>query len=158
VGFEREKRDMMEMIPEQVYSAAEVAEYLKCSPRLVYRMAASGKLPSFPLGRLRRFRGEDILRFIETQRGGISDDQAPPSQESATVGVRSDQLYTVEEVANLLRVDVADVLAYTKNGKLPGFRVGMAWRYWGHDLLRLGHAQKSVEEAEEAAEAAAGEK
>jgi len=144
---------MKDMVPDQVYSAAEVAEYLKCSPRLVYRMAASGKLPSFPLGRLRRFRGRDILRFVEGRMGGEmrgftsvgADLSSPPA-------VRSDQLYTVEEVAKLLRVDVADVMANTKSGELPGFRVGMAWRYWGHDLLRLGHTKSSTAEPERAPE------
>ncbi len=139
---------MVEMDPDQVYGAAEVAEYLKCSPRLVYRMAASGKLPSFPLGRLRRFRGRDILRFIEAQSGGRTDVSSPAYQDSPPPGVRSDQLYSVEEVADLLRVDVADVIAYTKSGRLPGFRVGMAWRYWGRDLLRLGHEQEALVEQE----------
>ena len=138
---------MVDLDPDKVYSAAEVAEYLRCSPRLVYRMAASGKLPSFPLGRLRRFRGKDILRYIDEQTGAASDETAVSPRESSAPAVRSDQLYTVEEVAELLRVDVADVIAYTREGKLPGFRVGMAWRYWGRDLLRLGHEQARTEQA-----------
>jgi len=149
---------MVEMDPEKIYSAAEVAEYLRCSPRLVYRMAASGKLPSFSLGRLRRFRGEDILRYVNEQSGSLAVETSPPIREAASPTVRSDQLYTVEEVAELLRVDMADVIAYTKEGKLPGFRVGMAWRYWGRDLLNLGHERARAEQpADTGAENAAPE-
>jgi excisionase family DNA binding protein len=42
-----------------------VARLLACSPKTVYGWAASGRLPSVRLGRLVRFRAQDIRRFIE---------------------------------------------------------------------------------------------
>jgi excisionase family DNA binding protein len=43
----------------------DVAELLACSPKTVYGWAASGLLPSVRLGRLVRFKPEDVHRFIE---------------------------------------------------------------------------------------------
>jgi excisionase family DNA binding protein len=42
-----------------------VARLLACSPKTVYEWAAGGLLPSVRLGRLVRFRAQDIRRFIE---------------------------------------------------------------------------------------------
>jgi excisionase family DNA binding protein len=44
-----------------------VARLLACSPKTVYGWAAIGLIPSVRLGRLVRFRPEDVRRFIEAR-------------------------------------------------------------------------------------------
>jgi excisionase family DNA binding protein len=42
-----------------------VADLLACSPKTVYAWASRGVLPSVRLGRMVRFRAQDVRRFIE---------------------------------------------------------------------------------------------
>lgn len=48
----------------------EVADALRCSPRSVAAWTASGDLASVKLGRLRRYRPQDVETFIRRNRGG----------------------------------------------------------------------------------------
>jgi excisionase family DNA binding protein len=43
----------------------DVADLLACSPKTVYAWATRGVLPSVRLGRMVRFRAQDVRRFIE---------------------------------------------------------------------------------------------
>ncbi|MFQ6016039.1 MAG: helix-turn-helix domain-containing protein [Anaerolineae bacterium] len=119
---------MAEVKPGQIYTADEVADFLKCSLRQVYRLLAAGEIQGFKVGRLRRFRGEEILRYIAHQAG-------QPATENGEV--QRDKLYTLQEVAKLLQLPPNEVLSLARQGQLPGFRVGMAWRFWGRDLLKM---------------------
>lgn len=48
----------------EVMTEREVADYLRCSPRLVRKLVAVGELPSFKVGGLRRFRRSEIKRYV----------------------------------------------------------------------------------------------
>ncbi len=50
---------------EPLLRPSEVARLLACSTKTVYAWAASGFLPSVRLGRLVRFRAEDVQQFVE---------------------------------------------------------------------------------------------
>ena len=46
----------------------QVAEYLQMKERTIYQWAKSGKIPSFKLGNVWRFRREEIDIWIEEQK------------------------------------------------------------------------------------------
>ncbi len=121
---------MIEIAPSQIYTIRDVAEYFKCSTRKVHRLVATGELRGFKIGNQRRFRGDEILRFIEG-RGS-----AAPVPERAPA-VQPDRLYSLREVATILQIPTHEVAHWLRAGRLPGFRVGMEWRCWGRDLLKL---------------------
>jgi len=134
---------VVEIVAGQVYTVQEVAEYLRCSPRQVFRFIKDGRLAGFKVGRLRRFKGQEVLSLIE--RGVSLATRPPPTAASAAATppapksrvVEANQLYTLPEVADLLQLPANDVLHLARQGQLPGFRVGMEWRFWGRDLLKL---------------------
>ncbi len=53
---------------ERLLSVAEIAERLSLKPSWVYTEAEAGRLPSFKLGKYRRFRLSEILAWLELQR------------------------------------------------------------------------------------------
>lgn len=55
---------------------AEVAELLGVPVSWVYAKAESGELPSFKLGRYRRFDSAEIERWLQAQRQGGNGDAA----------------------------------------------------------------------------------
>jgi excisionase family DNA binding protein len=121
---------MIEIAPSQIYTIRDVAEYFKCSTRKVHRLVATGELKGFKIGNQRRFKGDEILRFIEGQGDGASE----PIVGSV---VQHERLYSLREVSSILQIPSNEVAHWLRAGKLPGFRVGMEWRCWGRDLLRL---------------------
>ena len=54
----------------------EVAKALQCSPRVIAAWTASGELVSVKLGRLRRYRPEDVGAFIQRNLSASSPDDA----------------------------------------------------------------------------------
>ena len=54
----------MTIKPEDNYTSAEVAGYLKVKPNRVHELARLRILPCFYLGRQLRFSGTDLLQFI----------------------------------------------------------------------------------------------
>jgi excisionase family DNA binding protein len=50
---------------QRYFSVEEIAKYLGLAPKTVYVMAEEGRLPSYKIGRLRRFDMEEIDRFIK---------------------------------------------------------------------------------------------
>ena len=48
----------------ELLTTAEVAERLGCSPAAVRKWRAQGRLRAVKLGRLVRFRGEDVARIV----------------------------------------------------------------------------------------------
>lgn len=121
---------MIEIAPSQVYTIRDVAEYFKCSTRKIHRLVATGQLRGFKIGNQRRFRGEEILQYIERQ----GDEAGAPPVVST---VQPDRLYSLREVAAILQVPMNEAAHWLREGRLPGFRVGMEWRCWGRELLEL---------------------
>jgi excisionase family DNA binding protein len=63
-GAESEHRTSADR-SERLFRPPEVAQLLACSSKTVYAWVASGFLPCVRLGRLVRFRAEDVRRFAE---------------------------------------------------------------------------------------------
>ncbi|MEP7199033.1 MAG: helix-turn-helix domain-containing protein [Chloroflexota bacterium] len=121
---------MIEIAPSQIYTIRDVAEYFKCSTRKVHRLVASGELRGFKIGNQRRFKGDEILQFIERRNDSGHVTVIAPV-------VQPDRLYSLREVSALLQVSSNEVVHLLRTGRLAGFRVGMEWRCWGRDLLKL---------------------
>jgi excisionase family DNA binding protein len=56
--------------PRILFSTAEVARALGVSERFVNQLIQAGSLPSFKIGRLRRVYADDLVAWIDRQRGG----------------------------------------------------------------------------------------
>jgi len=54
---------------DEILTLKEVADYLKLAEKTAYRLAAENKLPGFKVGGSWRFKKEDILQWIEEQKG-----------------------------------------------------------------------------------------
>ncbi len=54
----------------KLMTVAEVADILQCSERAVAAWRASGELGSVKMGRLRRYRPEDVEEFIRVRMQG----------------------------------------------------------------------------------------
>ncbi|AGP78835.1 excisionase family DNA binding domain [Alteromonas mediterranea 615] len=54
---------------DEILTLKEVADYLKLAEKTAYRLAAEGKLPGFKVGGSWRFKKEDVLQWIEEQKG-----------------------------------------------------------------------------------------
>ncbi len=54
---------------DEILTLKEVADYLKLAEKTAYRLAAEGTLPGFKVGGSWRFKKEDILQWIEEQKG-----------------------------------------------------------------------------------------
>ena len=53
------------MMDEEILTIREVADLLKLHPKTVNKLANSGKLPGYRIGRQWRFRKSDLLRVLE---------------------------------------------------------------------------------------------
>ena len=121
---------MIEIAPSQIYTIRDVATYFKCSTRKIHRLIAGGQLRGFKIGNQRRFRGDEILKYIERQGDGV----AGPLPGAAP---QPDRLYSLREVASVLQITSKQAAHLLRTNRLPGFRVGMEWRCWGRDLNKL---------------------
>jgi excisionase family DNA binding protein len=121
---------MIEISPSQIYTIRDVATYFKCSTRKIHRLVAAGELRGFKIGNQRRFRGDEILRYLEKQGDGV----AGPLPGAAPL---PDRLYSLREVAGVLQITSNQAAHLLRTNRLPGFRVGMEWRCWGRDLMKL---------------------
>ena len=137
-------RAMIEIAPSQIYTIRDVAEYFKCSTRKVHRLIATGQLRGFKIGNQRRFKGDEILRFIEQQDNGTDESPVIAS------AIQPDRLYSAREVSSLLQIPASEATALLRTGRLPGgFRVGMEWRCWGRDLNKLVDEMNEYNEDDE---------
>ncbi len=57
---------MTQDVTTKLMNVKEVAHALQCSPRAIAAWTASGELVSVKLGRLRRYRPEDVEAFIQS--------------------------------------------------------------------------------------------
>lgn len=55
------------VMPEEIMTLKEVAEYLKLAEKTAYRLAAEGKIPGFKVGGSWRFRKDAIESWIDQQ-------------------------------------------------------------------------------------------
>lgn len=53
----------------EIWTVPEVAAYLQMSPKHVYKLAKDGVIPSFKIGRDRRVRKTDLMRWMD--EGGL---------------------------------------------------------------------------------------
>ena len=121
---------MIEIAPSQIYTIRDVATYFKCSTRKIHRLIAGGQLRGFKIGNQRRFRGDEILTYIERQGDGV----AGPLPGAAP---QPDRLYSLREVASVLKITSEVAAKLLRTNRLPGFRVGMEWRCYGRDLNKM---------------------
>ena len=57
-----------------------------------------------------------------------------------TIAIEPNVFYTLDEVAQLLRVSRAAALRLIKSGRAPAVQIGRQWRVLGAALLNLGDA------------------
>ncbi|MFM9964499.1 MAG: helix-turn-helix domain-containing protein [Planctomycetaceae bacterium] len=63
----------------------------------------------------------------------------------ATIAIEPNVFYTLDEVAQLLRVSRAAALRLIKSGRAPAVQIGRQWRVLGAALLNLGDASSDSE-------------
>jgi len=56
------------------------------------------------------------------------------------------QVYTLREAAEFLKVSYGTVLRWVNQGSFPAFKVGKFWRVYGRDLLTLNKLGELEEE------------
>ena len=54
---------------DEILTLKELATYLKLTEKTAYRLASEGRLPGFKVGGSWRFKREDIVVWIEEQKG-----------------------------------------------------------------------------------------
>ncbi len=63
----------------------------------------------------------------------LGEEKLYKEQESGTTllenNLNTEPLWTVDDVAAYLRLEAETVRSMTRDGKLPGFKVGRMWRY-----------------------------
>ena len=94
--------------------------YATISPQLPFGLAVHPTTTRSPVGR------ENQRRSFADEK---SDDRADPRE-----GEPEDEVLTVQEVADYLKVSQTTVWRWCQNGKLPAFRVGHQWRIRSEDL------------------------
>lgn len=63
----------------------------------------------------------------------------------STIAIEPNVYYTLDEVAQLLRVSRAAVMRLIKSGRTPAIQIGRQWRVLGAVLLNLGDARSESE-------------
>ena len=57
--------DKLSLMGEEILTNREVADLLKLHPKTVNKLAISGKLPAYRIGRQWRFRKSEVLKLLE---------------------------------------------------------------------------------------------
>lgn len=52
-------------------------------------------------------------------------------------GIEPNEVYTLEEAMEYLKVSYSTILRWVNQGTIPAFKVGRFWRVYGRDLLSL---------------------
>jgi len=58
---------------------------------------------------------------------------------------REDEIMTVSEVANYLKISEVTTYKFVQEGKIPGFKIGRHWRVKRSDLAEFIEKQKKGE-------------
>jgi excisionase family DNA binding protein len=64
----------MRLTDSAFYTTAELADYLKLTPRTIQRWIDSGQLKAYAFGKNYRVRGEDFETFLETYKAKRAED------------------------------------------------------------------------------------
>ncbi len=67
------------------------------------------------------------------------------SSATPPVTIQPNVFYTLEEVAQRLRVSRSLALQLVKSGRTPGVQIGRQWRVLGASLLNLGYAESEAD-------------
>lgn len=59
-----------EIKPDEFWTVTQAARYLGVSPSLIYRLVASGKLPSLKVSNLVRIHSGDLREFVRANKRG----------------------------------------------------------------------------------------
>jgi excisionase family DNA binding protein len=110
----------------------EAAEVLGFQEERVRRWVREGKLPARKIGQKWRFRPEDLEDVLE------GEEETPRESRS--------RLLTVMEAADHLRFHPEHVRRLTRQGKLPGRKIGNEWRYRPEDLDAIFEDPKEADE------------
>lgn len=57
----------------------------------------------------------------------------------------NDEILTIKELANYLRIAEKTAYKFVAEGKIPGFKVGGAWRFRKDDIVQWINAQKDIQ-------------
>ena len=105
---------------ERLLDVREAADYLGFHEERVRRWVREGKLPAQKIGQKWRFRPEDLREALEAK-------EEPPREARP-------RLLTVMEAAEYLRFHPEHVRRMTREGRLPGRKIGAEWRFRPEDL------------------------
>ena len=72
--------------------------------------------------------------------GGMLIDCAPAGERAAGARMGEDEILTLKEVADYLKLTERTLYRLTEEGKLPGFKVGNSWRFRLRDIDDLDRA------------------
>ncbi len=86
-----------------------------------------------------------VTEFVrEVIRESLAPDGHEP-REAPPVHLESrdveEEVYTVQEVAEILKVHEATIWRWCRSGDLPAFHVGQQWRIWASDLQKVMDAK-----------------
>jgi excisionase family DNA binding protein len=65
----------------------------------------------------------------------------PDLNGSAQIGIARDDIFTIKELSDHLRVHPTTIYRLLRQGRLPGFRVGSNWRFNRGAIERWEHTQ-----------------
>ena len=106
------------MEEEEPLTAKEVAEWLRVTPRTIYKMVKQGRLKVYHVGKQLRFRRTDIEQLLGRRR-------------------MARELLTVKEVADLLLVRPSTIHRTVREGRLKPYRFeGHLW-FRGEDIYAI---------------------
>jgi len=96
---------------DKVYlTVKEVSEYLKIKIKTLYAMASAGEIPHYRIGRLLRFKKQDVDAWIETKK--VTAPSHQPSKKMPARKKISDVYRIISDV-----VDAANGKRYNSSGK-----------------------------------------
>jgi excisionase family DNA binding protein len=63
--------EKLSLMGEEILTTREVAELLKLHPKTVNKLAKSGRVPAYRIGRQWRFRKSEILKLLEKKNSRV---------------------------------------------------------------------------------------
>jgi len=89
-----------------------------------------------------------VIEFVrEVIRESLAPDGHEPREAPSVHLDRrgiEEEVYTVQEVAEILKVHEATIWRWCRSGDLPAFQVGQQWRIWASDLHRVIDARANM--------------
>jgi excisionase family DNA binding protein len=69
--IEAVRMEKLSLMGEEILTTREVAELLKLHPKTVNKLAKSGRVPAYRIGRQWRFRKSEILKLLEKKNSRV---------------------------------------------------------------------------------------